>query len=104
MENSEDITLNLKKYSEINNQIKELEKQKDKLKTEILIFMKLAGTSEYRSETHSARYTMMKRKVLDKNALDNFLSLHDKDYESFQNVNEYEMLKIIEIGSREESE
>lgn len=88
----------LRDYNKINTEIKSLEKEKDKLKTDILINMKIAGIEGLETETHSVKYSMQKRKVLDKKALEKFLSEHNRNYESFTIVNEYEMLKVMQKG------
>ena len=86
----------LKTFSKINTEIKVLEREKDRLKTDILILMKMDNVEFYETETHSVKYSMQKRKVVDKKMLDTFLNKHDSNYEAFQKINEYEMLKVID--------
>jgi len=86
----------LKQYRELSGEIKQLEKEKDNVKANILIQMKMASIDAYENEVHSVRYTMQERKVLDKNKLETFLHKNEKTYEEFVKINQYEMLRVID--------
>ena len=97
-----DFALLLKEYSDINAQIKALEKEKDMMKTNILIELKMANVNSLETETHSVKYSMVQRKVLDKKQLNLFLEEYQKNYDSFLVISEYEQLKV-ESKNPEES-
>lgn len=86
----------LKTFAKINAEIKVLEREKDRLKTDILILMKLDNIEFFETDTHSVRYSMQKRKVVDKRLLEAFLVSKNSNYEAFQKINEYEMIKVID--------
>jgi hypothetical protein len=86
----------LRTYRELSRDIKQLEKEKDNVKANILIQMKMASIEHYENEMHSVKYTMQERKVLDKNKLEAFLGKNDKTYEEFVKINQYEMLRVID--------
>jgi hypothetical protein len=86
----------LKQYRELSGEIKQLEKEKDNVKANILIQMKMANIEHYENDMHSAKYTMQERKVLDKNKLEGFLNKNDKTYEEFVKINQFEMLRVVD--------
>ena len=94
----------LKDYDDASQRIKELEKMKDRIRTDILINMKLANMERMETTSHSVIYSMQKRKVLDKKALETFLNANKSSYDMFVKTNEYEMLKVIPKGNSEEQE
>jgi len=81
----------IKRYNELSQSIKALESEKDNIRANILIELKIADITRFEGETHIVLYSMQKRKVLDKVALMKVI-----DLEAFQTVNEFEVLKIIE--------
>ena len=86
----------LHQYRELSKEIRGLEKEKDNVKANILIQMKMANIEAYENEMHSVKYTMQERKVLDKNKLETFLHKNDKTYEEFVKINQFEMLRVVD--------
>jgi hypothetical protein len=86
----------LSEYRELTKEIKSLERQKDNVKANILISLKLANLDSYDNSEHSVRYTMQQRKVLDKIALEKFLESKNTKYEEFVKINQFEMLRVID--------
>jgi hypothetical protein len=98
----------MRQYTNVSGEIKALEKEKDNIKANILINMKMSNIDNYESDTSCAKYSMQKRRVLDKLALGKFLVTHNTDIDAFQKINEFEMLRvteknnlIIEVGDDE---
>lgn len=89
----------MRQYTSINAELKSLEREKDNIKANILIQMKMFNIDNYESDFACAKYSMQKRRVLDKIALNKFLVNHNTDIEAFQKINEYEMLRVTEKGN-----
>lgn len=80
-------------YFNINNQIKELESKRDRIKAEIKLFMVNSDSEKYNYNGHLVSYKSQCRKTLDKDKLLNFIS-EDNLNECYKN-SEFKVLKIL---------
>ena len=88
----------LAEFAAVNDKIKTLEKLKDTLRTQVLIWLKLQNLEHFETDTHSVTFSMQTRRTLDKPVLETFLESHNKNYDSFLKTTSHEMIKIISKG------
>jgi len=92
---------NIEEYSRINTQIRELEKTKLELRSKIMIDVKLKDVNQYETDTLILKFTINKRKNLDKFALEEYLNTQNKELADFESETEYEMLRISQKNELE---
>ena len=89
----------MKRYLEINNELRELKTEKESIKAELMAEMKLKSLDLMEDEFgNKATIKTNKRKVLDREKLEEVCISKEIDYDEFFVENEYEIFKIIGGG------
>lgn len=98
----EEINDTMNKYLEINNKIKELKEQKEELRTELLLYMKMNDTTSVENDICTASYTMNKRRSFDKEKAIVFIEEKGGEPNAFFTESEFETLKVKAKGGGSE--
>ena len=96
-EELQEFELKMYEYTEINQKIKELKSEKEKIKTSMLITLKTEDIEEHKSDIVSLKMTKISRKSLDKTGLNDYLNTNNKDISDWETVSETEQLRIKKL-------
>jgi len=89
-------------YAQLNNEINELKKKKEEVKTRILIYMAENQIDDLQTEDGvKATYKTYIRKTLNKETLENFCQEQNIDWEKFYDENESKTLRITSKETRD---
>lgn len=99
----EELNQFMKQYIDINKSIKELEANKEKLKSQIMILIKTNDITDYRDELgNSLSYSSYNRTTFDKEKIEKFCDDTGQEISYFQKMTEVTSLKITDRGGKDE--
>ena len=92
----------MRAYLEINKKIKDLEQQKEELKSLMSVHLVETNMDMYEdADGNTASYRKMKRKTLDKMKVQNICVIKQIDYETLLTESEVQMFKVMSKEQRD---